>query len=417
MEPRSLVFANEALQHIWGRPVPVLAAGMAARSLRFPEWTHPDDRPLVDAAVQPEGWGRALTYRVLHADGSIRWVRDRVVVLRDSAGTIEWFAGVAEDVTQERESVRDVQEWQERWHHALLAARMVALEWSAPTGRLQLSGSVRDVLGFPEPDDVPTLAALLAEVHPDDVPQLQARLLSALQQGTEIDTTFRHIRPDTGAVVHVEYRGRAQVADGQLTRLHGILTDVTERRRAEIALHQSEQLFRSLTENSTELISIVGADGRIRYTSASITQVLGYRPDQRVGHYTFDLIHPEDRRTAEEVFLQIVAGAPRSAPFTVRMLDADGGWRSMELVARNFLEDRVIGGIAVNGRDITARVEAEAQLREREQELRHAQKMEAMGQLAGGVAHDFNNLLTAITSYAEMLIPTLPVKSQAARDA
>lgn len=417
VEPRALVFANEALQQLWGRPAAALAEGMAARSLRFPEWTHPDDREIVDGAAQPQGWGHALTYRIVHPDGSVRWVRDRIIELHGAAGTVEWLAGIAEDVTRERESVRDVREWQERWHHVLLAAKMVAVEWSASTGRMQLSGSVRDVLGISAPDDVPTLAALLAGTHPDDLPQLQAHLLSALQHGTEIDATFRHLRADTGAVVHIECRGRAQVADGQLTRLHGILTDVTERRRSEIALHQSEQLFRSLTENSTELITIVGADGRVRYTSPSITQVLGFRPDQRVGHYTFDLIHPDDRRIAEEVFLQIVAGAPRSAPFVVRMQDSDGGWRSIEFVARNFLEDAVIGGIAVNGRDISGRVEAEAQLREREQELRHAQKMEAMGQLAGGVAHDFNNLLTAITSYAEMLIPALPAKSQAVRDA
>ena len=103
-------------------------------------------------------------------------------------------------------------------------------------------------------------------------------------------------------------------------------------------------------------------------------------------------------------------------PFQVRLLRADGSWRWVEGVLTNLLEQPRIEGIVVNYRDITERKQAEEEHALLAAELLQAQKMEAVGRLAGGIAHNFNNLLTAISGYAELALARLPADSDVRAD-
>jgi PAS domain S-box-containing protein len=184
---------------------------------------------------------------------------------------------------------------------------------------------------------------------------------------------------------------------------HALALHAEERQRwhAEAALRASEERFRALVENSSDALLLIDAEGRVTYLSPSSVRHLGWKPEQMIGRSIFDFLHPEDRELVGARMAETVDNPGKSIVVEVRFHHADGTWRIMESVGVNRLADPAVAGIVVNARDITERRRLEAQLRQ-------AQKMEAVGQLAGGVAHDFNNLLTAILGYCHLMLDEIP---------
>ena len=169
-----------------------------------------------------------------------------------------------------------------------------------------------------------------------------------------------------------------------------------ERARAVEALERREEHYRSLTENSLDLVSIVRTDGTIRYASSSHKRILGYEPEELVGRNAFDLVHSEDRAR-----VQAAARQDRGAmPLEYRFVHLDGSFRTLESFTRDLSHLAGVGGVVVNSRDVTDR-------RRLEEQLHHSQRIEAMGRLAGGVAHDFNNLLMVISGHSQMLLDSM----------
>ncbi len=184
---------------------------------------------------------------------------------------------------------------------------------------------------------------------------------------------------------------------------------VVERRRAEEALQASEEHFRSLIENALDLILVVDEQGTIHYASPSMERTLGYSPRDRIGTNIFGLLHPEDR---EEVIRKLfdcfdTPGTTRS--FESRYRHKDGSIRILEAVASTHRQaDGAFRGV-INSRDVTERTHAEEEKRRLEEQLRHSQKWEIIGTLAGGIANEFNNMLTPILGFAHMALEEAPV--------
>ncbi|HYE95002.1 MAG TPA: PAS domain S-box protein [Rubricoccaceae bacterium] len=141
------------------------------------------------------------------------------------------------------------------------------------------------------------------------------------------------------------------------------LRDITERKRAEAALRESEIHFRRLIENASDLITIIGPDGISRYQSPSFERVLGYRPEERTGTEPFELMHPDDVATARETLLAMLRNPGTVHRTEFRYRHKDGSWRVFEATGRTLLPDSAAEGVVVNSRDITERVEAEQRVR------------------------------------------------------
>ncbi|HVU35190.1 MAG TPA: PAS domain S-box protein [Opitutaceae bacterium] len=162
---------------------------------------------------------------------------------------------------------------------------------------------------------------------------------------------------------------------------------VLENNRNQQALRRNERHYRALMEQSLDVVAVLAKDGTVTYQSPSVERVLGWQPADVVGHSVFDFVHPDDRVTAERRFAELPDNAINDGTFRCR--HRDGSWRSLDVITRNLLGDPDVAGIVVNARDVTERKALEAQ-------YLHAQRLEAFGQLAGGVAHDFNNILAVM---------------------
>lgn len=244
--------------------------------------------------------------------------------------------------------------------------------------------------------EAPTLAGLDASAvfGPDDAAAIvsaDARVLASrcTESGTERLTTADGRRRAFFAT-----RGPLFSASGAVTGAFAILRDVTEQNEAQDKLHRSESRFRSLLQNASDITSILSVDGDIRYQSPAFYRLLGWAEGDVLGRNAFSFIHEDDRAATMAVFAETLRSGQESRPVEFRFRRADGSYVMLESVGVSRVDDPLIAGMVVKSRDVTERNRLA-------EELRQAQKMEAVGRLAGGVAHDFNNLLTVIGGYSE----------------
>ncbi len=199
-----------------------------------------------------------------------------------------------------------------------------------------------------------------------------------------------------------------QVVEGVLREWRHVI----ERRRAEEALQASEEHFRSLIEHALDVITVVDELGTIHYASPSMERVLGYSPKDRIGTNMFGLLHPEDRESVIRMLFESFDEPGTTQSFEARYKHKDNSIRVLEAIASTHRQaDGQCRGV-INYRDVTARKRTEDEKGMLEEQLRHSQKWEIIGTLAGGIANEFNNMLTPILGFAYMALEEAPVGSQ-----
>jgi two-component system cell cycle sensor histidine kinase/response regulator CckA len=184
------------------------------------------------------------------------------------------------------------------------------------------------------------------------------------------------------------------------------MAEMLEKR--EDALRRGESRFRAIIENVDDVILIVEADGTRRYVSPAMSRIMGYSEKELLALKAQDMIHPNDWPGIRELIRQVRSSPGVTVVGQARYRHHDGSWRIFDVAVNNLVDVPGVEGLLVNMRDVTEQVTLES-------ELRQAQKMESVGQLAGGVAHDFNNLLTVITGRIDFLIgaPNLDEEQEA----
>jgi PAS domain S-box-containing protein len=238
-------------------------------------------------------------------------------------------------------------------------------------------------------------------VHPDDLPGVAARWTSCLASGETYEREFRIRRADGTWRWHIVRALPIRGEDGAIIRWIGTNTDIEDQKLAAQALaHLNETLEAQVAtrtrerdgvwRTSRDLFVICGFDGRFRSVNPAWTDLLGYHPAELIGARLDAVVHPEEVAATRDYNTQLMHGVIlRDVDMRIRA--RDGSYR---VVSWHCIPEG--DEIYAAGRDVTERKLLEDQLRQ-------SQKMEAVGQLTGGLAHDFNNLLTGITGSLELL--------------
>jgi PAS domain S-box-containing protein len=248
----------------------------------------------------------------------------------------------------------------------------------------------------------------LAEYIPfDEHPRVRATIRAAIEAKSLFNLEHRVNLAGGGTGWALSRATPLFEANGEITEWFGAASDVTERKRLETKLQeQNEQLATDVTlrtaerdrmwETSPDLLLVIDFEGVFRKVNPAWGAILGYMPEELVGHHVNEFVLPEDHAKTVEAYRAAASGVQPTPENRYR--HKDGSVRTISWAAA---PDNDL--IYATGRDVTEAQEAAQALRRAEEQLRQAQKVEAVGQLTGGVAHDFNNLLTVIRGSVDLL--------------
>jgi PAS domain S-box-containing protein len=188
-------------------------------------------------------------------------------------------------------------------------------------------------------------------VHPDDR-EFVRDAMAQLSDGSPIDIEYRIVRDGETAWVWV--KGEPIRDDGgTVIRVAGFTRDITEQKREQAELNELKERYRAYVENGSDIVSVLGADGEIKYQSPSGERILGYDAETMIGENVFEYLHPDDRETVAEQFRGVVNDTERATETVdYRFRHADGSWVWLESIASN-RSPEAVDGYVVNSRDIT----------------------------------------------------------------
>ncbi|MDG7042267.1 MAG: PAS domain S-box protein, partial [Nitrososphaerota archaeon] len=184
--------------------------------------------------------------------------------------------------------------------------------------------------------------------------------------------------------------------------------DITEQKRMQEALANSEEHFRALIENSLEAMAIVNKEGLVSFLSPSFERLLGYKSEEYMGKSPFAFVHADDLPRISNLFRDLSRKSGALAQAELRVWHKDGSLRTVEVVGQNLLHNPAVNGIVANVRDITERKQDEESLKhlyQQERELRQQleQEMKKRVEFTRAIAHELKTPLTSLLASSDLL--------------
>jgi len=307
------------------------------------------------------------------------------------------LAVLARDVT-ERERTEEALQKSESMYKSLIENMGDVVFTIDLVGRVTFaSRSIETILGYKSEEVINK--NIIDFVPPEDM-QRAIETIPKGMKGEKITQYQTQAITKSGDRVFLELAFSRIYKDGAVVGAQAIAKDITERDRAEEALLASQQRFKELTDSIADVFFAMDKDLRYTYWNKASEELTGISAKEAVGKSLYDVFPDVRGSKAEELYLETLR--TRKFKTEINHYKIHGKEYVFELSAYPSGN-----GLAVLARDVTEIKRTEEQLREKEEQFRQAQKMEAIGRLAGGVAHDFNNILATIIVYSDLLLHDL----------
>lgn len=324
-------------------------------------------------------------FRMVHPSLGERWMESRGRIIRKHKRAVR-LVGITIDIT-ERKLIESALEESEKRFSATFYQSIVAMSLADSQGNwLAINSAYSNMFGY-TPEELKAL-------HPKDLLftddfEMSRKAFSQLIKGQipSLRQERRYIHKNGSLIYGNVSATLVKDPSGKLRYVVTVIEDITERKRAEIQLKESEERFRTLIEQSADVIQLISAEGKLLYTSNSITRVLGYTPEEVLGDNGKPYIHPDDFERYTKAFSFLLGHPENKISLEYRIRHKNGKWLWVEATGANHLTNPAVKAIVGTFRDITERKQLEKQKDE----------------FLGIVSHELRTPVTSLKAYAQLL--------------
>ena len=320
----TMLYVSPAYVQIWGRSCESLYSNPNS----FIESIHPADRESVlrwfNSSTQlPSTAITEFEYRIVRPDGTTRWIKAKTFPVKSGKGEPR-FAGVAEDITERKLADIELERSRNNLAKAEQLARVGYWSWNINTNEIDWSDEIFRIFGFSPGEFQPDYATYVQYVHPDDLELTKQKIAEAIEQLVPFSVMHRIVTRQ-GETRYVHALGEVEKGeDGKPAKLFGVVYDINAQKRAELALQESEERFRSMFEQSATGMAVTDPGGYFLRANRALLRLLGYSQDELLGMHIRDITHPEDVERDLTAVDQLVKGESDAFTIEKRYLGKDG---------------------------------------------------------------------------------------------
>ncbi len=355
------------------------------------EWIVPEDREMVMNNML-SGYEEPYEATALRKDGSTFPSEIQAKMMHYKGRDVRVTA--LNDITKRKHAEDKLKRSEERYRSIFESAANLITSIDSEGIIVDCNDRINAFLGYTKKEIIGNSMGKI--IHPDYMEKAAESLNEILQTGFSYDKEYTMIKKDGELIDVIINSSGLNKADGGYERTICIINDITERKKAEKALRESDNKFRLIAERIFDVIFMADLDAVISYVSPSVERVFGYSPAELIGSNISKFVPVAVLPDVISTFQTTAQGLPVENVQS-EFIKKNGSVACVEINALPIHKDGKIVGAQAIVHDITVRKDTEKQ-------LRLAQKMESVGRLAGGVAHDFNNMLGVILGHTEMAL-------------